>query len=216
MNELSKIDNETNFKIFTRDPDYDALWMNKHKKVSFLANPFQRWYRFSRLWQYKLASKLGIADFLKEGMDAFRWADVVVSTNDIFSSTYGSVFQNLAPIKAALSYRKPVVLIGHSIGPFKKEKEIRAFTKTMKHVRLINVREFLTLGYLKKINLKNVRVELTADPAFCLEPETKNLDNLWKAYNIPNNEITIGIAPSQGLLISEKLRTRTTSRHSWS
>jgi polysaccharide pyruvyl transferase WcaK-like protein len=29
VNELSKIDNETNFKIFTRDPGYDALWMNK-------------------------------------------------------------------------------------------------------------------------------------------------------------------------------------------
>jgi len=199
VNELSKIEKETNFKIFTRDPDYDALWMNKTKKVSFLANPFQRWYRFSRLWQYKLASKLGVRDFLKEGMDAFKWADVVVSTNDIFSSTYGGVFQNLAPIKAALSCKKPVVLIGHSIGLFKKDKEIRAFTKTMKNVRLINVRESLTLDYLKKINLKNVRVELTADPAFCLEPETKNLDSLWNAYNLPDNEITIGIAPNQGI-----------------
>jgi colanic acid/amylovoran biosynthesis protein len=199
VNELSKIEKETNFKIFTRDPDYDALWMKKHEKVKFLTNPFQRWYRFSRLWQYKLASNLGIRDFLKEGMDAFRWADVVVSTNDIFSSTYGGVFQNLAPIKAALSYKKPVILIGHSIGPFKKDKEIRAFTKTMKHVSLINVRESLTLDYLKKLNLKNVRVELTADPAFCLEPETKNLESLWSAYNLRDKEITIGLAPSQGI-----------------
>lgn len=199
VNELSKIEKETDFKIFTRDPDYDALWMNKSKKVSFLRNPFQRWYRFSRLWQYKLASKLGVTDFLKEGMDAFKWADAVVSTNDIFSSTYGGLFQNLAPIKAALSYKKPVILIGHSIGPFTKEKEIRAFTKTMKRVRLINVRESETLEYLKNLDLKNVRVELTADPAFCLEPETKNLDSLWNAYNLPNNKIMIGIAPSQGI-----------------
>lgn len=206
VNELSELEKETNFKIFTRDPDYDALWMNKSKKVSFIRNPFQRWYRFSRLWQYKLASKLGAVDFfnvlnkaLKEGMNAFQWADAVVSTNDIFSSTYGGIFQNLAPIKAALSYKKPVILIGHSIGPFKKDKEIRAFTKTMKRVRLINVRESETLEYLKNLDLKNVRVELTADPAFCLEPETKNLDSIWNAYEISNNEITIGIAPSQGI-----------------
>lgn len=198
VNELSNIEKETNFKIFTRDPDYDALWMSKHEKVTFLANPFQRWYRFSRLWQYKLASTLGVKDFLKEGMDAFKWADVVVSTNDIFSSTYGGVFQNLAPIKAALSYKKPVILIGHSIGPFEKDEEIRAFKKTMNTVHLINVRESLSLEYLKKLDL-NVQVELTADPAFCLEPETKNLDRLWNVYSLPDNKITIGIAPSQGI-----------------
>jgi colanic acid/amylovoran biosynthesis protein len=199
VSEISKIEKEANFRIFTRDPDYDALWMNKHEKVTFLANPFQRWYWFSRLWQYKLAAKLGLTDFLKEGMNAFKWADIVVSTNDIFSSTYGGVFQNLAPIKAALSYKKPVVLIGHSIGPFRKDKELRAFTKKMRNVSLINVRESLTLDYLKKLNLENVRVELTADPAFCLEPETKNLESLWSAYNLPSKEITIGLAPSQGI-----------------
>ena len=199
LNELSKIDSGINFKIFTRDPEYDSLWLNNDQKVTFLRKPFQKWHKFSRPWQYKLGIKLGINGFLKEGIEAFEWADGVISTNDIFSSTYGGVFQNLAPIKTALNYKKPVVLIGHSIGPFKRNEEIKAFIKTMKNVRLINIRETLTLNYLKKIKLKNVRMELTADPAFCLEPETKNIDRLWEIYNLPDDKITIGLAPSQGV-----------------
>lgn len=199
VNEMTKIENKAKFKIFTMDHAYDALWMTRSKNVSFLADPFRKWFFFSRYWQYKLAGKLGIVSSIKRGMEAYQWADAVLSTDDIFSSTYGGLFLCLARIQVAISSKKPVILIGQSVGPFENKREYKAFTKTMRHVQLINARESLTLKYLKKMNIKNTKIELTADPAFCLEPDSKIIEHLWKTYNIQNNKTLIGITPSQAI-----------------
>ena len=205
VNEIRNLEKNARFKCFTRDPEYDALWMKKNTKVSFITEPFRGWYfkgyRFgSGYWQSRLISKLGISTSIRKGMNAFRWGDAILSTGgDIFSSTYGDLQKQLTYIQVALKFKKPVILVGHSIGPFEKKRECEAFAKTMRHVQLITVRESLSYEYLRSINLKNTKIELTTDPAFCLEPDTKIINDIWKIYNIPHEKTIVGIAPSQAI-----------------
>ena len=206
VNEIVKLDNEAYFKIFTRTPEYGSLWFTGKRNVSFLLDPFMRWHFFSRWWQYLLVGRLATSPIIKpavfstikNGVDAFRWADTVISTGgDVFSSTYGSLNRHLATIQVAGTFKKSVCLIGQSIGPFERESEYKAFIKAMKNVQLITARESLSFKYLMKMKLQNIRVELTADPAFCLEPNMEKIHEILKAYNILDEKPIAGIAPSQ-------------------
>ena len=188
------------FEIFTNDPTYDAFYIARTENVSFLAQPFKIWFPFTRWWHYLIISKLGLSASIRMGMDAFRSTDVVLSAaGDNFSSTYGALYQNVAFIQTALAFKKPVLLIGSSIGPFENEKEYTDFVKTVRNVPLITVRESVSLKYLQSMNLKNTRIEPSADPAFCLEPNTENIERIWKTYNLPTDKKIVAVAPSQGI-----------------
>jgi hypothetical protein len=89
--------------------------------------------------------------------------------------------------------------VGHSIGPFENQSEYKAFVKTMKYVQLITVRDSLSLKCLKNMKLKSARIELTVNPAFCLEPDMEKVEKTFKIYNIPREKNSCGVAPSQGI-----------------
>lgn len=197
---IIKHDNKASFKIFTRDSEYDSLWLNEKRNVSFLSEPFRRWYFFSRWWQYLLASKLALSLAIRNGINAFKWADAIISTGgDVFSSTYGGTYKHLASLQVAGYFNRKICLIGHSIGPFESKSEYKAFMKAMKYVELITVRESLSVEYLIEMNLKDTRMELAADPAFCLEPDREQLPKILDAYHISNEKPIIGITPSQSI-----------------
>jgi len=213
VNEITKIQNDVKFKIFTQDLDYDALWAHNYRNVSFLITPFRRHYFFRGLsflpswWQYRLIGKLSISPLIRRALNSFHEVDAVLSTGgDIFSSTYGDLARHLAPLRVATSFGKPMFLVGQSIGPFENQDEKKALVKTMKHIQLITVRESLSFKYLQDMKLKSARIELTADPAFCLEPDMENVEKISKFYNIPREKTLVGVAPSQG--ISYYSRTR--------
>lgn len=206
VNEIIKLQGDAKFKIFTEDVSYDVSRTCKYKDVSFFKSPFRRLYFFRGFscfpswWQYRLIGKLRISSLFRRAMEVFHQADVVLSTGgDIFSSTYGDLETHLAPLRVAASFGKPIVLIGHSVGPFESHSEYGAFVKTMKHVQLITVRESLSLKYLETMKLKSARIELTADPAFCLEPDMGSVERMFKIYSVPKGKILVGVAPSQGI-----------------
>jgi len=207
INEITKLQNNAEFKILTEDLDYDALWAPKSKNVSFLITPFRRQYLFRGLsfspewwWQYRLIGKLQTSRLIIKSMKAFQQSDAVLSSGgDIFSSTYRDLPRHLTQLQAAASFRKPIILVGHSIGPFENEKEKKAFTKTMEYVQLVTVRESLSLKYLQSMKLESTKIELTADPAFCLEPDMEKVEKIFKIYNIPREKTLVGVAPSQGI-----------------
>ena len=212
VNEILKLQNNVEFKIFTEDLDYDVLWTPENRNVSFLVNPFRKQYlsrglSFSpRWWQYRLVGKLGLSLVIKKGMEAFRWTDAVLSTGgDIFSSTYRDLRIHLNQIQAAASFKKPIILVGHSIGPFEKEREHEAFTKTMRYVQLITARESLSLKYLEHMKLKSTKIQLTAEPAFCLKPDTEKIERIWRTYDIPSEKTLVGVAPSQAIAHYSKI-----------
>ena len=190
---------QTNFSVFSNDPDYDKLWMPN--KCSFYKTPLLFPKRSLRRWYYLIKRFLGKKDSSKTLFQHFKWAQVIISTGgDIFSSEYSGLMRHLYPIKVAMREGKPVVLLGHSIGPFKTADERRAFIQTMQHVPLITVRESLSLQYVRDMGLKNTQVELTADPAFSLPAVDKGYtDKLWKIYHLPYNQPIVAIAPSQGM-----------------
>ena len=206
VNEVTVLQKNAEFKILTEDIDYDALWTSENKNVSFLKTPFLKKYFFrklpfiSDLWKYQLIGKLYNSRLITKSLQAFQQSNAVLSTGgDIFSSTYGSLARHLAPLKLAASLAKPIFLVGHSIGPFENQSEYNAFSKTMKYVQLITVRESLSLRYLEDMKLKDTRIELTADPAFCLEPKMEQVENIFRSYNIPRGKTLVGVAPSQGI-----------------
>lgn len=200
---ITKLQSDTSFRVLTSDPIYDALWMTENPNVRFLTSPFRWWYLFSKWWLYRLIAKSRKKGTIGRAIGTFQWANAVLSTGgDIFSLTYGArTFANqLCTIRVATSFKKPVILVGHSIGPFERDKERKAFVKTMQHVPLITLRESLSLEYTKSMDLKNTRIELTADPAFCLLPaDAKNVQELWRIYHLPNDQPIIAVAPSQSI-----------------
>ena len=46
INEITKLQNESESKIFTGDPEYDVLWTPESGNVSFLTIPFRKYYVF--------------------------------------------------------------------------------------------------------------------------------------------------------------------------
>lgn len=212
VREITKLMHDAEFRVFTNDPVYDALWMHDH--VSFLASPFggrldrmlER-FAISEGWLYCRISKLLKKDAMRKALEAFNWADAVLSTGgDVFSSTYGTLTAHLLPIRLAIRKKKSVILVAHSIGPFKNEKEYNLFVKVMKKISLITVRESRSFKYVKNMSLGKTKVELTADPAFALPPAASQcIEQLWNIYKIPHDQPTIGIAPSQSIAFYGKL-----------
>jgi colanic acid/amylovoran biosynthesis protein len=49
------------------------------------------------------------------------------------------------------------------------------------------------------MRLENVRIELTADPAFCLRPDVEKVEAIWRLYRIPKGKTIVGFAPSQAI-----------------
>jgi polysaccharide pyruvyl transferase WcaK-like protein len=204
INGMMELRGNAHFTVLSGDPDYDALCAYENEPVSFLADPFRKVY-FGPLsflpscWDYRLIGRLHISSSVRKVMEAFKQSDAELHTDDIFSSTYGNLLEVLLELKIAASFGKPTVLVGHSIGPFETGAEYKSFAKTMAHVQLITARESITFKYLEDMGLKNTRIELTADPAFCLEPDMEKVGKIYTIYKIPREKLLIGIAPSQGI-----------------
>jgi colanic acid/amylovoran biosynthesis protein len=205
INGIVKLQPDARFNILTYDRDYDVLYSSENERVSFLANPSWEYYISGKLsflpnsWYYRVIDRLRLSSVITRCMEAFKQSDVVLSSDDIFNSMYGGLRRELVPLKTAACFRKPTVLVGHSIGPFKTRGEYQAFAKTMAHIQLITARESITLKYLKDMKLKNTRIELTADPAFCLEPDNDKIEEMFASYKIPREKPLVGIAASQGI-----------------
>jgi colanic acid/amylovoran biosynthesis protein len=107
-------------------------------------------------------------------------SDVVILTGgDVLSLEYGlpSLFHWVGVIEQACDRGKPAILWGASVGPFSSEPAVEE--RMVKHLRRyahISVRETETLEYLRRLGITNVM--LVADPAFTLEPEPFDADDL--------------------------------------
>jgi len=205
VNGISSITADASFEIFTNDPVY-ARYMTENKKVSFTYQPFRIWSSFTRWWHYMIISKLGFSVSVKRAMDAFRNADVVLSAaGDNFSSTSGNLHMHIGFIKTAVAFKNPVFLIGCSVDPFTNKRKYKSFCEAARNTRLITARESISFKYLQSINLRDARIELAADPAFCLEPNMEKIQKISGAYHILDEKPIVGIAPSQAITYYAKL-----------
>ncbi|ADQ06431.1 polysaccharide pyruvyl transferase CsaB [Caldicellulosiruptor hydrothermalis 108] len=122
---------------------------------------------------------------------------------DIFISGGGSLFQNetsnrslyyyLFQIFVAKLFGKKVFIFSQGIGPIKKWYNILIFKHIIKLADYITVRDYDSFDLLHRLKLKK-RVDLSADPAFLLNPCCeKRVEKLLEKYNIDFNKKTIGI-----------------------
>ena len=206
VTELASRFSNTQFKIFSNDPAYDSLWMRSsiNSRIMFLPTPSTIHDPLVRA--YRIIRNTISLKTLKRSEDHFSWADAVISTGgDVFSSYYRNLEHHLTFIRSATRARKPVILLAHSIGPFKSEREQKLFEDAMRKVPLITIRESLSFEYVCKMDLENTNVELTADTAFLLPPaNSKIIDRLWQVYHLPFDKPVVGIAPSQGITYYSK------------
>jgi colanic acid/amylovoran biosynthesis protein len=89
---------------------------------------------------------------------------------DNYSLDYGAPYYFTTLDDLVLSYKKPIIIWGASVGPFDRMPDYERFMiKHLKKVTGIFVRETVSLEYLASKGVTN-NVVLVADPAFLLEP----------------------------------------------
>lgn len=135
-------------------------------------------------------------------LEAVTRADAVVSVGgDIFSSDYGDLDYQLTFLRVARRCRKPVAILGQTIGPFRTPGETRAFCEVARHVRLMTIRDSANFDYVRDLDLHGVRIELTADPAFLLQPAADHeVHQLMRMYGLEPKARLVAVMPSRGIV----------------
>lgn len=203
---------DAEFTVFTHTPDYDEPFLREafgSRVRSLLTPPIllssRFWAKRAVTSAYPWARSLPLfprPSSWEAGLRALGEADLVVSSGgDIFGSEYGDLQSHLRPLELAQRFGKPVVLLAHSIGPFKREEERQLFKRVASGVQLITVREPRSYAYVSELlgSRKSI-VHLTADVAFNLEPSTgSTVENLCRLYGIPDHGRVLGLNLSQGI-----------------
>ncbi|HEY9621765.1 MAG TPA: polysaccharide pyruvyl transferase family protein [Crinalium sp.] len=188
--------------VLTKTVDYDTTRL-QHYGVDLIEVPVNsgrgsRWRRLKAKlpFQKSAPSKLDVIN------QAIRESSVVVASGgDVFSSDYGALHRHLQPLEVALNADVPVVFLAQSIGPFKTDAEAKAWTEVARRSKLVTVREKISYDYVTKtLGLPEYMVKLTADPAFLLQPPSREqVARMMSAYGITRDRPVIAIAVSQGI-----------------
>lgn len=104
-----------------------------------------------------------------------RTADLVLSLGgDNYTDDYGTPYLYWKFALWAQKYRKPFVLWGASVGPFKSDESLGLARKGLKAVSLVTAREDATIEYLRQLNYDG-KMERVYDSAFLLKPREVGL-----------------------------------------
>lgn len=104
---------------------------------------------------------------------------LIMTGGDVITLDYGllSLYRWCGFVDSAMREGVPAVLWAGSVGPFSSRPRVeRVMVEHLNRYAAITVRETETLGYLQGIGVE--RVELVTDPAFNLEPEAFQTEDL--------------------------------------
>jgi colanic acid/amylovoran biosynthesis protein len=186
---------------FVRNPEYNRRRLDDPSirmladAFEFLATSLPRRLLGAVLRQRRVPS-------LVEQMQLIRDADVVIASGgDNFSSDYGSPELSLRPLRYAQSHNVPVVFLAQSIGVFRNPEHRAAFVSVARRADLITVREHISHDYItRELSLDPSRVQLTADPAFLLEPPpVEQVERILAHYRVDKTRPKVAVAVSQGI-----------------
>ena len=190
------------FTVLTGDPAYDAhrcsgngVMVMDHSLALFsptgaglkgLARLFLR--RRGEKWR-RLVTVLRETDL------------VIASGGDMFSSEYGreSLDLNLGVLRLATSLGRPVVFLGHSIGPFRTKDELAAWARVAAQSPLITLREdspTTTYAPTPRCRRRKSRRPPTS-PFFCVL--LRPVRELFEALGLDPQRPTVACAISQGI-----------------
>ncbi len=120
---------------------------------------------------------------------------MIVTGGDVLSLDYslGSLLRWVAQAEAGLRRGVPVVLWASSVGPFSAMPAIeRRMAAHLARYASLTTRESHSQAYLRSLGLEGS--ELTADPAFLMEPEPVPLDALMPQPG-PNGILGFNVSP---------------------
>lgn len=104
---------------------------------------------------------------------------IIMTGGDNLTLDYGvlSLYQQCRMVENAMDEGIPAMLWAASVGPFSARPAVeRVMARHLRRYRAITVRETVSLDYLRKIGVENV--QLVADPAFNLGPESFDTESL--------------------------------------
>lgn len=200
INEIKNRFPSAEFTIFSDDPEYDSLWISSGSFVKFLPTPSTQ-PNFIKQIDHFFKKKDTLNSLNENGENSFRTADIVITIGgDIFCLGHRYLKINLRQLEPAIKLKKKIMLIAHSIGPFKLEREAWTFKKYAKNFSMITLRESLSFKYLQKMNIPKVILQLTADPAFLLPAIDKELiQKLFLSYKLSREKVMVGVCVNQGM-----------------
>ena len=172
-------ENETDKDVkhikFEKIKKYDITWFLRNS-IGLINSDYKKYFRYRCMKPY-------INDCLA----------VLSIGGDNYSLDYGIpiIFTYLDDF--ALSFKKPIIIWGASVGSFTKDKIFEKYMKEhLKKVSGIFARETITIDYLNSIGIKD-NVYYTADPAFLLEAKKPSSTKL--KYRIEKNGIGFNLSP---------------------
>jgi colanic acid/amylovoran biosynthesis protein len=128
-----------------------------------------------KIWSLSPAS-------IRRIIDAYLDADLVVSKPGGFLYSSGRGINLLIAIYSIIFAHwagKPVYIFPQSIGPLNHWWELSLLRQLFERVRIVMVREPVSLEFIRDIGLRNPRVYLIPDSAFCLSDAGSEAGNYW-------------------------------------
>jgi colanic acid/amylovoran biosynthesis protein len=108
-------------------------------------------------------------------LELYRRADAVFSAPGGYLHDNYPISARLDGLEIALDLQKPVFLLGHSIGPFRKARSIRRCPTILNRAARIVVRERFSLDHLRDCGVRCDHVSLAADLAFAVAARKPDL-----------------------------------------
>jgi colanic acid/amylovoran biosynthesis protein len=115
-----------------------------------------------------LASDLEFASngSLREVSALYRQADIVLSAPGGFLHDFYPLEERLRGFEVALALRKPLILLGQSLGPFWNPASLRRLPEVLNRVSRICVRDHASKEHLLQAGVNPAKICQTADAAF--------------------------------------------------
>lgn len=148
-------------------------------------------------------------------MDRKRIREELSNTNLLLSGG-GSLLQDTSSLRSllyylwvchtAMSMNVPVMFYAQGIGPLKRKISRALVRNIANRAAFLTVRDASSAELLRQIGVHNPNLEVTADPAFCLQPADKQrILAIFREADIPSDGKYIGVALrswSEGNLVS--------------
>ena len=126
-----------------------------------------------------------------EVRDAIRRCDLLISGGGSLiqdATSLKSLLYYLWVIRTALSMNRRVMILGQGIGPLRRAVSKTAVSRVLPKVHAITVRDKESAALLRQLGVKASSANVTADPAFCLEPcPVERVTELLEISGIPDN-----------------------------
>lgn len=106
-----------------------------------------------------------------------------------------SLMYYLATIWLAKKMHLKVMFYGHGFGPLNKKLNISLTRGIINEIDVISLREKLSVGELKRLNISKPHIEVTSDPAFSINSEKNiNIGQIFKRESIPVDKPFVGFS----------------------